>query len=222
MYFLKTQNRSPNKLTNHHYQEMLKIRELQKKRQEEEAAAAAANSKSPTPSSSTASSTNNNASSSSKVSAAQLRVQKDITELDLPKSIKLTFPNTADFFNFDLQIVPQDGYYKNGKFKFKIEIGQNFPIEPPKIKCLNKIYHPNIDLDGNICLNILREDWSPVLSLNSVLIGLNFLFLEPNPNDPLNKEAANMLVKDKNQFERNITTSMRGGYISLVHYDRVI
>lgn len=71
-------------------------------------------------------------------------------------------------------------------------------------------------------MNILREDWSPVLSLNSVLIGLNFLFLEPNPNDPLNKEAANMLVKDKNQFERNITTSMRGGYISLVHYDRVI
>lgn len=206
---------------------MLRIRELQKKRQEEEAAAAAAaaNPKSPTSSSTSSSSnnSNNNAfSSSSKVSAAQLRVQKDITELDLPKSIKLTFPNTADFFNFDLQIIPQDGYYKNGKFKFKIEIGSNFPIEPPKIKCLNKIYHPNIDLDGNICLNILREDWSPVLSLNSVLIGLNFLFLEPNPNDPLNKEAANMLVKDKNQFERNVTTSMRGGYISLVHYDRVI
>lgn len=51
---------------------------------------------------------------------------------------------------------------------------------------------------------------------------IEFLILEPNPNDPLNKEAANMLVKDKNQFERNITTSMRGGYISLVHYDRVI
>ncbi|KAI5968485.1 UBC12 [Candida theae] len=209
---------------------MLKIRELQKKRQEEEAAAAAAaaaNSKSPTPSTSSASSkaNNNNASASStssKVSAAQLRVQKDITELDLPKSIKLTFPNTADFFNFDLQIIPQGGYYKNGKFKFKIEIGHNFPIEPPKIKCRNKIYHPNIDLDGNVCLNILREDWSPVLSLNSVLIGLNFLFLEPNPNDPLNKEAANMLVKDKEQFERNVTSSMRGGYISRDQYDRVI
>ena len=201
---------------------MLKIRELQKKRQEEEAAA---KSKSPTPSTSSsysANNQNNQNNNASKVSAAQIRVQKDITELDLPKSIKLTFPNTADFFNFDLQIIPQDGYYKNGKFKFKIEIGHNFPIDPPKIKCINKIYHPNIDLDGNVCLNILREDWSPVLSLNSVLIGLNFLFLEPNPNDPLNKEAANMLVKDKKQFERNVTTSMRGGYISLEHYDRVI
>ena len=50
-----------------------------------------------------------------------------------------------------------------------------------------KIYHPNIDLSGKICLNILREDWKPVLNLNSIMIGLQFLFLEPNPDDPLNK-----------------------------------
>ncbi|KAI5953181.1 UBC12 [Candida jiufengensis] len=196
---------------------MLKIRELQRKRQEEEAAKAKLNN-----SAQTTNSSNSSTTTSSKVSAAQLRVQKDISELDLPKSIKLTFPQTQDFFNFDLKIIPQDGYYKQGTFKFKIEISQNFPIEPPKIKCLNKIYHPNIDLDGNICLNILREDWSPVLSLNSILIGLNFLFLEPNPNDPLNKEAANMLVKDKKQFERNVYNSMRGSYISSTQYDRVI
>jgi len=52
---------------------------------------------------------------------------------------------------------------------------------------IKKIYHPNIDLDGNICLNILREDWKPVLNINSILVGLQFLFLEPNPEDPLNK-----------------------------------
>lgn len=121
-----------------------------------------------------------------------------------------------------MSIVPQQGYYKNGLFQFKVEINNNFPIEPPKIKCLNKIYHPNIDLDGNICLNILREDWSPVLSLNSVLIGLNFLFLEPNPNDPLNKEAANVLFKNKAIFGRNVRNSMRGDTVDNEYYDRVI
>lgn len=197
----------------------MKIRQLQKKKQEE---AAAAESASNTP---LAESANLNTSanlSSSRVSAAQLRLQKDITEIDLPRSIKLTFPDPSDLFNFKLSITPQEGYYKGGTFEFKTEINNNFPIEPPKIKCLNKIYHPNIDLDGNICLNILREDWSPVLNLNSILIGLNFLFLEPNPNDPLNKDAANVLVKNKSVFTSNVKSSMRGGYIDNEHYDRVV
>lgn len=52
---------------------------------------------------------------------------------------------------------------------------------------LRQIYHPNVDLEGNVCLNILREDWKPVLNLNSVMVGLQYLFLEPNADDPLNK-----------------------------------
>ena len=53
----------------------------------------------------------------------------------------------------------------------------------------HQIYHPNVDLEGNVCLNILREDWKPVLNLNSVMVGLQYLFLEPNADDPLNKGA---------------------------------
>lgn len=197
----------------------MKIRQLQKKRQEEAAAAAAAAESS----GNTSDSTNGEVSNEKqKVSAAQLRLQKDMTALELPPSIKVIFPEPSDLFHFKLTINPQQGYYKSGIFEFKIEINNNFPIEPPKIKCSNKIYHPNIDLDGNVCLNILREDWSPVLNLNSVFIGLNFLFLEPNPNDPLNKEAANVLVKNKTQFTRNVRDSMRGGYVEHEYYDRVI
>jgi ubiquitin-conjugating enzyme E2 M len=51
---------------------------------------------------------------------------------------------------------------------------------------MDNIFHPNIDEDGKICLNILREDWSPVFNLNTIIIGLNTLFDEPNPTDPLN------------------------------------
>lgn len=164
----------------------------------------------------------NNSTSAARVSAAQLRLQKDLTELDLPKSIKVNFTNPSNIFNFVLSIVPQEGFYKMGLFKFTVEINENFPIDPPKIRCMQKIYHPNIDLDGNICLNILREDWSPVLNLNSVIIGLNFLFLEPNPNDPLNKEAANVLAKNKNIFASNVKVAMRGGSVDGERYDRVI
>ena len=79
------------------------------------------------------------------------------------------------------------GFYKKGTFTFKVKINNNYPHEPPKVTLTEKIYHPNIDLQGNVCLNILREDWKPVLNLNSILVGLQYLFLEPNPDDPLNK-----------------------------------
>jgi len=70
--------------------------------------------------------------------------------------------------------------YKGGSFNFTFAINSNFPHEPPKVKCTQKIYHPNIDLDGNVCLNILREDWKPVLNLNAVIVGLQVVNSLPN------------------------------------------
>lgn len=113
-------------------------------------------------------------------------------------------------FQTDLPFPPSTGMYKTGSFNFTFAINSSYPHEPPKVKCTQKvsshltcqwrlalcfepkyspwqIYHPNLDLDGNVCLNILREDWKPVLNLNSIMVGLQYLFLEPNADDPLNK-----------------------------------
>lgn len=86
--------------------------------------------------------------------------------------MKTEFPNADDILNFYLIIEPDEGMYKGGSFQFDFAINQNFPHDPPKVKCKQKIYHPNIDLEGNVCLNILREDWKPVLNLNAVIVGL--------------------------------------------------
>merc|ERR1712194_37351 len=82
-------------------------------------------------------------------------------------------------------------------FVFKVTVPSAYPHDPPKVQCLTTIYHPNIDMEGAVCLNILREDWKPVLTIQSVIMGLQFLILEPNPDDPLNKEAALHMTKDK-------------------------
>ncbi|KAJ3128805.1 NEDD8-conjugating protein ubc12, partial [Irineochytrium annulatum] len=146
-----------------------------------------------------------------------------MADLDrLPKSISVTLPDPNDLMNFELIIRPDDGLYVGGVFRFTIKINSNYPYEPPKVLCVQKIYHPNIDLEGNICLNILREDWKPVLNLHSVLIGMQYLFLEPNPEDPLNKEAAAVMRADRNRFVNNINTSMKGGNVEGVSYDRVL
>ena len=86
--------------------------------------------------------------------------------------MKMSFPNPDDILNFTLTIEPDEGMYKGGVFHFNFSVNQNFPHDPPKVKCTQKIYHPNIDLEGNVCLNILREDWKPVLNLNAVIVGM--------------------------------------------------
>ncbi|EDQ86109.1 uncharacterized protein MONBRDRAFT_35275 [Monosiga brevicollis MX1] len=151
--------------------------------------------------------------SGSRTSAAQLRATKDHNELQVPSSCKLEFDDPDDLMNFRLILRPTEGFYRGGRFQFTFNVGRNYPHEPPKVHCDTKIYHPNIDLEGAICLNILREDWKPVLNLQSVIYGLMFLFLEPNDSDPLNKDAAQVMHSDRSQFERNVRRAMQGGSI---------
>ena len=106
---------------------------------------------------------------------------------------------------------PAEGFWSGGKFNFTMSIPKTYPHEAPKVHCNTKVYHPNIDLNGKVCLNILREDWKPTLSITSVVLGLQFLFMDPNPGDPLNKAAADTMKDNEAQFQRNVSTSMRGG-----------
>ncbi|KAI6379945.1 NEDD8-conjugating protein ubc12 [Pyricularia grisea] len=183
---------------------MLKIWSMKKEQQKAETAEGAAGGK------------------KKKVTAAQLRVQKDLSELYLGTTMKTEFPDPDDILNFRLIIEPDEGMYRGGRFTFDFKINQNFPHEPPKVLCEQKIYHPNIDLEGKVCLNILREDWKPVLNLNAVIVGLQFLFLEPNASDPLNKDAAEDLRSNREGFKRNVRTSMGGGAIKGISFDRVL
>lgn len=161
-------------------------------------------------------------SSKKRATAAQLRIQRDITEMELPKTCETEFPDPDDLLNFRMVISPDEGFYRGGRFSFTFKIGPNYPHDPPKVKCSTKIYHPNIDLDGNVCLNILREDWKPVLTITSIVYGLQFLFLEPNAEDPLNKEAANELQTNRRLFEQNVYRTMRGGTLNGVYFERCV
>jgi ubiquitin-conjugating enzyme E2 M len=71
-------------------------------------------------------------------------------------------------------------------------------------------------------LNILRQDWKPVLNLHSVLVGLLYLFLEPNGDDPLNKEAAECMRSDRGRFKDVVKKTMQGGSVSGVVFDNVL
>ncbi|KAL6072912.1 NEDD8-conjugating enzyme Ubc12 [Balamuthia mandrillaris] len=149
-----------------------------------------------------------------KTKAAEIRAHKDVTEMDQIPGIDVDFPDTNNLMHFLAKVTPSDGLYKGATFQFTVDIPQTYPYDPPKVTCNTLLYHPNIDWEGHVCLNILRADWMPVLNLGSVLFGLMTLFLEPNPDDPLNKEAAQLMVDRPQEFERNVKESLRGGRVA--------
>ncbi|KAJ0394716.1 hypothetical protein ATCC90586_000127 [Pythium insidiosum] len=163
------------------------------------------------------------ASKEKKRTPGEIRIQKDIAELDGGQAATVTFPDANDLTVFNVMISVDTGLWKGASFDFLFKIPPMYPHEPPKVKCLTKIYHPNIDLEGNVCLNILREDWKPVLDINSVIYGLIYLFYEPNPDDPLNRaEAAELFRNDPSQFANLVKRSLRGYSVNGISFEALI
>ncbi|KAK3591859.1 hypothetical protein CHS0354_005060 [Potamilus streckersoni] len=79
--------------------------------------------------------------------------------------------------------------YEGGLFKLEIQIPDRYPFEPPKVRFVTPIYHPNIDTGGRICLDTLKMPpkgaWKPCLNVSTVLTSIQLLMAEPNPEDPL-------------------------------------
>jgi len=75
-------------------------------------------------------------------------------------------------------------------YKLELFLPEEYPMTPPKVRFMTKIYHPNVDRLGRICLDVLKDKWSPALQIRTVLISIQALMSAPNPDDPLNNEAA--------------------------------
>ena len=97
---------------------------------------------------------------------------------------------------------PEKTIYDSGHFQIDIKIPQQYPYVPPKMKFDTKIWHPNISSQtGAICLDILKDEWSPALSIRTALISLQALMDAPAPDSPQDAVVAEMLKKHPKEFE---------------------
>ncbi len=98
-------------------------------------------------------------------------------------------------------IGPINSPYEGGIFNLTIKFPNDYPFKPPKITFDTKIYHPNINKNGSICLDILKDQWSPVLSVANVLLSICSLLTDPNPDDPLEPEIARLYKDNKMVYD---------------------
>lgn len=133
------------------------------------------------------------------------RIKRDIQEIEKSNEFVLLI-NNDDLSNFECIIYGTEGTpYETGKFVLKVRLPEEYPLERPQIKFKTKIWHPNISsVSGCICLNILSENWTPMLSLESVLVSIKALLSLPKPEDPQDAIVAEQYLLDRELFEETV------------------
>ncbi|ADM12475.1 ubiquitin conjugating enzyme E2 [Encephalitozoon intestinalis ATCC 50506] len=138
-------------------------------------------------------------------SFAAFRLKTEIESIQLlPGSLLNVDRSSEDKYAMEIKysMMITEGIYKNRLFRFKIKIPHAYPFKPPKLLCLDKVFHPNIDDDGNVCMEILRLGWRPSHGLESILVNLYVIFVEITGEDALNTQAGDLFKLDYERFVR--------------------
>jgi len=133
------------------------------------------------------------------------RVMDSLRTIDQDPSVNVfldPFPD-ADLFNWHGIIMgPLDTPYENGIFHFDMTFTYSFPFFAPEFRLRTKILHPNISPDGGVCMDILKDTWSPAFSVDQILLSFVSLLYNPTLDDPCNREAAQQYLDDRERYNQ--------------------
>jgi len=132
------------------------------------------------------------------------RITKELKDLEAdPPANCSAGPVGDDLFKWRATIMgPPDSPYDGGVFFLDITFPQDYPFKPPKVKFNTKIYHCNVNDNGGICLDILKDNWSPALTISKVLLSICSLLTDPNPEDPLVADIAKLYKTNRKEHDR--------------------
>jgi ubiquitin-conjugating enzyme E2 D/E len=139
------------------------------------------------------------------MSQALKRIQKELMDFNKeePEGFTAGPEDDSDMFKWLASIQgPAESPFEGGTFNLKIEFPKDYPFKPPKCTFQTKMYHPNVNSNGTICLDILKDQWSPKLNIHEVVKGILNLMVNPNPGDPLVPEIATQYVEHRDEYNK--------------------
>ncbi|KAJ4785528.1 Ubiquitin-conjugating enzyme E2 5 [Rhynchospora pubera] len=141
----------------------------------------------------------------SKMSSPSKRREMDLMKLMMSDyKVEMVNDGINEFF-VDFH-GPKESLYQGGVWRMRVELPDAYPYKSPSIGFVNKMYHPNVDeMSGSVCLDVINQTWSPMFDLLNVFeVFLPQLLLYPNPSDPLNGEAAALMMRDRAAYEQKV------------------
>ena len=137
-------------------------------------------------------------------SSSEKRISKEMVNLlkDPPPGCAASMKDRSVFEWVATVEGPPASPYHGGTFILDISFPRDYPFKPPTVAFRTRIYHCNINSKGQICLDILKEKWSPALTMAKVLLSVRVLLSEPNPRDPLVGAIAKLLLQNKKEHDR--------------------
>jgi len=129
------------------------------------------------------------------------KLQSDMNNLE---GITIELPTNLMSWNATIK-GPPNTPYEEGTFNITLTFDNDYPVKPPSVKFLTLMYHPNIYKDGKICVDILQpSEWTPAQNVRTILVSIMSLLMDPNPSSPANREAAELYMKDKEEYNKKV------------------
>jgi len=136
--------------------------------------------------------------------ASARRLAKELKEMEkTPLEWATAAPVDENLYKWKATITgPDNTPFEGGRFDLELEMPLEYPFKAPKVKFNTKIYHPNVKSDGQLCNEVLNDGWSPQLKIPEVLMTIRQVLVEPNPDNPLEPEIANIFKENRTQFNK--------------------
>ena len=132
------------------------------------------------------------------------RIEKELKKFneEEPEGFTAGPVDDSDMFKWEASLVgPENSPYEGGTFQLSMEFPKDFPFKPPKVEFTTKVYHPNVKSTGTICLDILKDQWSPDISVTKILMAIQNLLINPNIDHPLEPEIAKQYTDDRAKYD---------------------
>ncbi|GAO48616.1 hypothetical protein G7K_2787-t1 [Saitoella complicata NRRL Y-17804] len=147
---------------------------------------------------------------------ARRRLMRDFKRMqqDPPAGVSAS-PVADNVMTWNAVIIgPSETPFEDGTFRLVLQFDEQYPNKPPVVRFISKMFHPNVYANGELCLDILQNRWSPTYDVAAILTSIQSLLNDPNNASPANAEAASLHKENRREYMKRVRQTVEQSWES--------